>query len=152
MFVFIQTFDECLVFALLIALWSGKKKTKNVRIPRLRSVKSEEQSRRCGTLAALVTWCFLRDTRLRRILRKDWRRDFLMLFTRDRGPSMASWSLGFRVHLHAAPQGKEEQGERVGVSRARGDSNGHKMKGTSTFYYCLLKKQTYILAIEQANH
>lgn len=52
-----------------------------------------------GTFAALLTWCFLSETRLRRILLKDWRRDFLMLFTLDRGPSMASWSLGFSVHL-----------------------------------------------------
>lgn len=51
------------------------------------------------TLAALLTWCFLSETLLRLILLKDCRRDFLMLFTLDRGPSMASWSLGFRVHL-----------------------------------------------------
>lgn len=51
------------------------------------------------TLAALLTWCLRKDTRLRLILLKDWRRDFLMLFTLDRGPSIASWSLGFRVHL-----------------------------------------------------
>lgn len=59
----------------------------------------EDPARLPGTLAALLMWCFLSDTRLRRILLKDWRRDFFMLFTLDRGPSMASWSLGLSVHL-----------------------------------------------------
>lgn len=44
---------------------------------------------------------FLPDTRLLRMRRKDCRRDFLRDFTRDRGPSMASESLGCSVHLRA---------------------------------------------------
>lgn len=51
------------------------------------------------TLAALLVWCLCMETRLRRIRRKDWRKDFLMDFTLDNGPSRATWSLGFRVHL-----------------------------------------------------
>lgn len=59
------------------------------------------------TLAALLVWCLCMETRLRRIRRKDWRKDFLMDFTLDNGPSKATWSLGLRVHL---------QGEIVNVA------------------------------------
>lgn len=42
---------------------------------------------------------FLPDTLVPRIRRKDCRSDFLIDFTRDRGPSSANWSLGCNVHL-----------------------------------------------------
>lgn len=42
---------------------------------------------------------FLPDTLLLRMRRKDCRRDFFRDLTRDRGPSMASESLGCSVHL-----------------------------------------------------
>lgn len=46
------------------------------------------------TLLVALAARFLPDTRLLRIRRKDWRRDFLRDLTRDSGPSMARESLG----------------------------------------------------------
>lgn len=54
---------------------------------------------------------FLPDTLLLRMRRKDCRRDFLRDLTRDRGPSMASESLGCSVHLQrhrSAPRPQHE--------------------------------------------
>ena len=53
------------------------------------------------TLLLALAARFLPETRLLRMRRKDWRRDFLSDFTRDSGPSMARESLGCRVHLGA---------------------------------------------------
>lgn len=50
-----------------------------------------------------------------------------MLFTLDRGPSMASWSLGFRVHLHSRghrSEGEEEFVLKVVVVRDGGAGGG----------------------------
>lgn len=46
------------------------------------------------TLLLALTARFLPETRLLRMRLKDWRRDFLSDFTRERGPSMAKESLG----------------------------------------------------------
>lgn len=59
----------------------------------------KRQMAKKATFAALLVWCLCIETRLRRIRRKDWRKDFLMDFTLDNGPSRATWSLGLRVHL-----------------------------------------------------
>lgn len=46
------------------------------------------------TLLVALAARFLPETRLLRMRRKDWRRDFFRDFTRDSGPSMARESLG----------------------------------------------------------
>lgn len=53
------------------------------------------------TLLLALAARFAPDTRLLRMRLKDWRRDFLSDFARERGPSMARESLGWRVHLGA---------------------------------------------------
>lgn len=46
------------------------------------------------TLLLVLTTRFLPETRLLRMRRKDWRRDFFSDFTRESGPSIARESLG----------------------------------------------------------
>lgn len=84
-----------------------------------------------STFAALLTWCFLSETLLRLILLKDCRRDFFMLFTLDRGPSMASWSLGLSVHLQ------------LGKYRVNTYSN--------EYWHCWYTKSLQIILIFQRN-
>lgn len=66
----------------------------------------------------LAVTLFLPDTRLLRILRKDWRRDFFRDLTRERGPSIARESLGCRVHLSK----RNNQSPTITTSRPSGVS------------------------------
>lgn len=56
-------------------------------------------------LVGVATGRFLPDTRLLRMRLKLCRKDFFKDLTRDRGPSIASESLGCRVHLGRHRQG-----------------------------------------------